>query len=212
VKNPREKPIYHITHIRNLPGIIQSGGLWCDNARIQRGINNLSIAHQDIKNRRARRLVPVAAGGTVADYVPFYFAPRSPMLCAIHYGAVAGYQDGQEKVLYLVSSIGEAADCGRPWCFTDGHAEMLPSGFYDDLNDIRQINWKVVEGKYWHDTLDAPDRKRQRQAEFLVHDFFPWEKVLSIGVAAANMAVEVVKCIGTAAYRPEIMIKSDWYF
>lgn len=212
MKNPREKPIYHITHIRNLPGIIQSGGLWCDNARIQRGINNLSIAHQDIKNRRARRLVPVAAGGTVADYVPFYFAPRSPMLCAIHHGAVAGYQDGQEKVLYLVSSIGEAVDCGRPWCFTDGHAEMLPSEFYNDLHQLKQVNWKVMASTYWNDTPDAPDRKRQRQAEYLVHEFYPWEKVLVIATINGTVASEVKRCISIADYQPKVVVESDWYY
>lgn len=74
--------IYHITHISNLPSIIQHGGLYCDNLIPQRNLHPQGIAHQHIKERRARRIVNVAAGGTLADYVPFYFAPRSPMLYA----------------------------------------------------------------------------------------------------------------------------------
>jgi hypothetical protein len=68
--------IYHITHIDNLPRIITAGGLRCDRLRMQNGETVLGIAHQHIKDRRAKRLVPVAAKGTLADYVPFYFAPR----------------------------------------------------------------------------------------------------------------------------------------
>ncbi|MCK5241328.1 DUF4433 domain-containing protein [bacterium] len=212
MKHPREKYIFHITHIRNLPGIIRTGGLYCDNERLSRGINNLSIAHQEIKDRRARRQVSVAAHGTVADYVPFYFAPRSPMLCAIHHGNVVGYQDGQEKVVYLITNITEACNCGQAWCFTDGHAEMLPSEFYDDLNQLSQINWNVMRSKYWNDTPDAPDRKRQRQAEFLVHKCYPWSKVLAIAVMNNMATTEVEKHISMADFKPRIVVKSGWYF
>ena len=211
MKDPREIEILHITHIRNLPSIIANGGLYCDNERIKRAINNLTIAHQNIKDRRARRIVPVAAGGTVADYVPFYFAPRSPMLYAIHHGKVANYQDGQEKIIYLVSDIGKACHCGNAWCFTDGHAEMNMSAFYDDLGQIDQINWGVIKGKYWHDTPAQPDRKRQRQAEFLVHNSFPWNQVAAIGVMNQAMADNVAAVIPDGEYQPRIVVKSAWY-
>lgn len=88
-------PIYHITHGRNLAAIIAAGGLWCDAQIAARGLTPLGIAHQHIKERRKQRIVPCAAGGTLADYVPFYFAPRSPMLYAIHSGYVERYDGGQ---------------------------------------------------------------------------------------------------------------------
>ena len=69
------------------------------------------------------RKVRTAAKGTLADYVPFYFAPRSPMLYTIHGGNVAGYTEGQKPVVHLVSSVDAAVALGKPWCFTDGHAD-----------------------------------------------------------------------------------------
>jgi len=212
MQDPHDIPIYHITHIRNLRGIIQAGGLWCDHARLERGIENISIAHQSIKDRRARKQVPVAAGGVVADYVPFYFATRSPMLYSIHKGNVACYHDGQENIVYLVSKIGEICNCGNAWCFTDGHAEMSLSNFYDDLRHIDQVNWRVMAGTFWHDTKEAPDRSRQRQAEFLVHHSFPWRKFLYLGVQNPTMAAKVLEEISTAEYQPRIVVKSGWYF
>ena len=75
--------IYHITHIDNLLRIIQAGGLWCDAECTQQGIQPVGIAYANLKDRRSRTRVP-ELGGVLADYVPFYFANRSPMLGAIH--------------------------------------------------------------------------------------------------------------------------------
>ena len=52
-----------------------------------------TIAYQDIQDKRSVTLVPYGLGGMLHVYVPFYFAPRSPMLCAISYGRVPSCQN-----------------------------------------------------------------------------------------------------------------------
>ena len=157
-------PIYHITHYRNLKAIDQSGFLWCDNLAARRGVDPVGIAHQHIKQRRARRIVPLAARGTLADYVPFYFAPRSPMLCAIHNGRVHGYTGTQVDIVHLVSTVEIAIDSGAPWCFTDGHAEMAYAEFFDKLGDLGKIDWEIMRARYWAGNEKS---KWKRQAELL---------------------------------------------
>ena len=121
-------PIYHITHIANLPAILREDGLLCDAEAERRALCAQSIAYDTIKERRKRRLVknlagqPVAAVGVVADYVPFYFSNRSPMLGAIHKGRVPAYQGGQRDVVYLVAHAETVAAEVEHWCFTNGHA------------------------------------------------------------------------------------------
>jgi hypothetical protein len=182
-------PIYHITHISNLAGILAAEGLWCDSKRVEQGFPIVGIAHKNIKDRRAKRNVPLAAGGTLADYVPFYFAPRSPMLYAIHSGAVQGYQGGQAAVLHLVSTVKTASTMGRAWCFTDGHADMGMTEFCDDLGRMTDlVSAEIMQSQYWNDTAEQPDRKRRRQAEFLVHECFPWKLIREIGVHDASIA------------------------
>ena len=39
-----------------------------------------SIAQIDIQDKRSRAIVPHPPYGSLHEYVPFYFAPRSPML------------------------------------------------------------------------------------------------------------------------------------
>lgn len=92
-------PIYHITSVDNLPGIIKAGGLLCD--RDAKNIQFVSIAHKRIKERRLKKKVPIGAGGVLADYVPFYFAPRSPMLFTINKGNVEGYARGQQPIVHF---------------------------------------------------------------------------------------------------------------
>ena len=77
----------------------------------------------------------------LSDYVPFYFAPRSPMLYAIHKGKVEGYTGGQGEVLHLVSSAESVAgENGLDYCFTEGHAEIGFSEFFEDLTDLQRID------------------------------------------------------------------------
>lgn len=73
--------------------------------------------------KASRRRVPVNAGpgGVVADHVPFYLAPRSPMMYAIHMGNVASYAGGIDPLVYLVSSIGRLLELGLPVVTTDRH-------------------------------------------------------------------------------------------
>jgi hypothetical protein len=214
------RPIYHITHIDNLPGILQTQGLWCDAERIRQGFRPVGIAHQDLKDRRARTPVRrrsgviVAAGGTLADYVPFYFANRSPMLFSIHTGFVAGYTGGQSSVIYLVSSAERMAAGNRPWCFTNGHAVEALTDFFDTPEESTQVDWSVIGNWSWKNTDADPDRKRRKQAEFLVHGSVHWSSIESIGVidAATKSRVEQILAHAGVFYHPSVEVQRKWYY
>ncbi|MEG4058683.1 MULTISPECIES: DUF4433 domain-containing protein [unclassified Microcoleus] len=98
-------PIYHITHIDNLESILSEGGLLAYNVMVETQTNYTNIAYENIQYRRATTYVPCGEGGVLHDYVPFYFAPRSPMLYTISRGNVENYTQGQAAVIHLVSSI-----------------------------------------------------------------------------------------------------------
>src|SRR5437763_7522216 len=165
--------IYHITHINNLLKIVQEGGLWSDAECRRQRINGQSIGYAHIKQRRMNRAVPLAPGGNLGEYVPFYFAPRSPMLFTIERHNT-DYKGGQEPVVHLVSSA-DAVSCANPalqWVFTEGHAEIAFSQFFNHLQDLNTIDWKTMDSYYLIDTDEDNDRKRLRLAEYLVDRFF----------------------------------------
>jgi hypothetical protein len=201
-------PIYHITSVDNLPGIIKAGGLLCN--RDAKNIEFVNIGHQNIKDRRTRKKVPCGPGGVVADYVPFYFAPRSPMLFTINKGNVEGYTHGQGPIVHLVSST-EAVDAeGLDWVFTEGHAVIDYTDFFDDFADLGKIDWPLMNARYWSDTDADGDRLRRRQAEFLVHGFFPWKLVLGIGVCNTATAQKAQGIVNGKV--PPVEVRQGWYY
>lgn len=206
-------PIYHITHRDNLASIIKQACLWCDRSQSERGGTYVGIAYQHIKERRLRRIVTAEPGGVVADYVPFYFAPRSPMLYALHRGYVEGYSSTQAEVLHLIAYAEVVKAEGLPFVFTDGHAEMAISEFFVDLADLEyRIDWNIMKETYWHDTNADGDRKRRRQAEFLVQRSFPWPLISEIGVINRSALDKVSAILTNASHRPSVAVHRDWYY
>jgi hypothetical protein len=204
--------IYHITHIRNLPNIIKDGGLWCDAEAIKREIKPVEIAYGNLKEKRTRRQIPIPPGGVLAEYVPFYFCNRSPMLGAIHKGYVTAYQDGQKNILHLVSSAEVVSQASLPFVFTDGHAVVQLSLFYNDLKDLNQVDWKVIQSWSWRDTIEDNDRLRRKQAEFLVHQHFSWQLIQEIGVINAAIKDQVLALLENEEHKPLVSIQRKWYY
>lgn len=202
--------IYHITHIQNLPAIFSAGGLCCyDDGDRQTAV---SIAHQNIQERRAKKQVPCGNGGNLHQYVPFYFAPRSPMLYSINKGYVSGYVEDQTPIVHIVSSVEMILQTKHSFVFTDGHATLALSDFYTDIVDLSKIDWSVMKSQYWNDTPEHPDRKRRRQAEFLVYNKVSVAAFIGFGVINKHIATQLSTTLEQAKIEQPVRIKRDWYY
>ena len=148
----------------------------------------------------------------VGHYVPFYFCPRSPMLYVIHRrNAELTYQGGQDRIVHLVSRIDIAIQNagGRPWAFSDGNAGARYARFSNDLAQFDNfVDWNAVQATYWSD----PTIKERKQAEFLVHQQFPWTGFFAIGVINQSVADEVRGLLASQVHCPEVVVKRDWYY
>lgn len=202
---PEDPPIFHITHTDNLPGILHEGGLWSDAQCIARKIGNTNIGHRHIKQRRLTRVVETLAGGFLGDYVPFNFCPRSVMLHAVSRGH-QDYAAGQESIVHVVSSVKVATGLGRAWAFSDRHAELAHALHFDDLAKLSEVPWNVMRLQYWAEV------KEERQAEFLVHDFFPWTAVTALAVMTQAAAARVQLALQDAAHQPAVTVRPTWYY
>jgi hypothetical protein len=203
-------PIYHITHVTNLAGIVRLG-LLCDSKAGDIAAKQ-SIAHRNIKDVRSQRTVTLPPYGVLADYAPFYFAPRSPMLYTNFRGNVPENPEGQKRVVHLVSTVETVQAAGLQFVFTDGHAIMALSQFFNDPKHLDKIDWPLMRATYWHDTNEDMDRRRRRQAEFLVYTCLPWSAIEAVGVRTQTVADEVDKALSKAAHRPAVQIRPEWYY
>src|SRR5581483_5076142 len=142
---PRPAPtrIVHFTHVSHLPTVASEGLLSDTRAG---DVLTTEVGNRGIKDQRRRRPVEVGAGGVVADYVPFYFAPRSPMLSAIYHGRVPEYTEGQDPIVYLVTSVERLIELGLTPVFTDRNAALAVAEMSTDLSALDDlVDWELMD-------------------------------------------------------------------
>ncbi|MFV2013171.1 MULTISPECIES: DUF4433 domain-containing protein [unclassified Micromonospora] len=145
--------------------------LACD-VSARAGIMRTEVGDPAIKDSRRRRRIPIGPRGYVGDYVPFHFAPRSPMMYRIacdHRDSIAGrYADGDRPLVYLAVTVGAVVEAGAAWLATDDNAAIATSAFTTALDDLdNMVDWPLVQAERWNSTVDDPDRRRRRMAQFL---------------------------------------------
>ena len=204
--------ICHITHINNLPSIMAEGGIHACSTMQQQSIAYENIAQQTVQDRRATIRMKLSPGGMLHDYVPFYFAPRSPMLYCIYKKIVEGYEEGQSPVIYLVTNCQAIEKNGLSYVFTDGHAVKPRTQFYDRLSNLDKVDWLLMKAKIWKATADDPDRTRRRQAEFLVHRFLPWTLITEVGVIDNQTQQTVREHLAETSRQPAVNVHRGWYY
>jgi len=114
--------IFRITHINNVPWILRNG-LRCKNSDVQ-DPTFVRIGNLELIQRRTARNVPVPPGGTLSDYIPFYFTPFSMMMYNIKTGYGGIRQFPNRKIVIMVSSLRGLADRGVATVFSDRHAYL----------------------------------------------------------------------------------------
>lgn len=180
--------LYHFTRVEHLPTIIERGLLsdTLASEHLQFEVGNVGI-----KAQRARRQVPIAPHGVVSDYVPFYYAPRSPMIFAISHGNVSTYSEGCDRIVYLVTSLERLWVAGIRPVGTDRNALLDIATFNRDPGPlVDAVDWPLMKQRYWRSTPEDPDRSERRQAECLVHERVPWEQIQFVCARSDAVASE----------------------
>lgn len=170
------------------------------------------VGNRGIKERRRRAAVKVAPGGVVADYVPFYFAPRSPMMYAIHMGNGPGYDDGIDPLVYLVTSVERLVDLKLDVVTTDRNAVLPYADHCAAAGGLDHIDWDLMAARYWSATADEPDRVERRMAECLVHRQVPWDAVSAVHVRTRARAAEARAALAVTGQAGMVTVTADWYF
>lgn len=205
---PENGYIFRIMALDNLGHVLEHG-IACRNCHnlIQQQ-NFVEIGNYDIIFKRDRRSVDCEPFGVLSDYVPFYFAPRSPMLSSI----TRTNSRVKNEVIYLVSQAQLVAKAGIPFVFTEAHAMMDFLLFRNQLADLTIVDWEVMQAKYWNSTPDDNDRRRRRMAEFLVYQHFPVSCIRAIVVANESVAEVVQQQLINFVSQIPVRIQPEWYF
>jgi hypothetical protein len=208
--NPEKALIFRITHRDNLPCIL-ANGLHCRNSnRIDS--NFVSIGNADLITNRHFHSVPIAPGGNLSDYIPFYFTPLSIMSLNINTGYRGVRQRPNEEIVILVSSLRKLEKDGIRFLFTDRHAYLRYACYYDHLNDLCKIDWTILQNRDFRRDAENPEKTDRYQAEALVHRHLPTSSLLGIACCNTIERNNAQKLAANAGVSLSIISQRGWYF
>jgi hypothetical protein len=113
-----------------------------------------------------------------------------------------------------VSTCQAVANSHAGFVFSDGHGLAAYTDWFDDLGDLNEVDWDLVCKRYWANTDVDSDRRRRKQAEFLVYHFVDWELIRGIGVidAARKGQVETILSQFPARMHRPVVVRRAWYY
>ncbi len=212
---PAEPKIYHITHVRNLPLLLEAGRVWSDAKRLELGLSCTIVGMSEIKRRRLEELpVHCHPGTMVGQYVPFYFCPRSIMLYILYRGnhPEVTYREGQGPIVHLQADLRRVVALADKhkirWAFTNCNAGARYANFFNSLDQLGEVDWDAVEATDFR----GANIREGKQAEFLVHESFPWSLVERIGVANQMVLQQVQAVLADNEHQPPVAVERRWYF
>ena len=177
ILNPEKALIFRITHVSNIAWILQNG-LHCSNGA-KSDPHYVQIGNADLIVRRTARPVPVQPGGTLSDYIPFYFTPFSPMLLNIKTGYNGVTKRPMSEIAILVASLRELKK-GIKFVFSDRHAYLQAAEFHNTLDSLDRIDWEGIQSRDFRKDPDDPGKVERYQAEALIYRHLPISALLGV--------------------------------
>jgi hypothetical protein len=207
--NPEKALIWRIVHRDNLPWILNNG-LHCANSGVL-APNFVNIGNTELIDKRRHRLVPIAPGGTLADYVPFYFTPFSVMMKNIHSGRGVLLRKNEEIVI-LVSSLHRVDALGLPYLFTDSHAYYQWANYYNKLADLGQVDWPLLQSRDFKRDPEDPAKFERYQAEVLIHQHCPVTGLLGVVCYTDAVKLDIEQALAQRGLNLPVHVRTGWYF
>lgn len=207
--NPEKALIWRIVHRDNLPWILDNG-LHCASSGVL-AKNYVNIGNAELIDKRRSRVVPIEPGGTLADYVPFYFTPFSVMMKNIHSGRGVR-QRKNEEIVILVSSLHHVKEQGLQFVFTNAHAYPDWTNYYNDIANLNEIDWPLLQRRDFKRDTDDLRKMERYQAEALVAQHLPIAGVLGIICYTEELKKSIEKLVKERGLSLPVYARKEWYF
>lgn len=167
--------LYNITHIDNIPSIIQNGILCFDDIK---HMSHHSIAMNDVQLRRDSVVIP--GGDRLHAYANLYFTFHNPMLYK--------RKDMAENlcILAVASEVLDLPDC----IVSDRNAAASLAKFYAAKEGIHNLDFDKIFAQYWthDDPYEQSNHKAIKCAEILVPHCIPYKYIAAACVVSGDAA------------------------
>ncbi len=182
----RSSQFFYITHVDNLPSILQKGIL--SHGKIEsENVPYTPIYDKQIVNRRKER--PVNDSSNLWDYANVFFRADNAML----------YRVLREKSVrdIIIIGINKTISKQKGVFFSIGNAASLQSVLIQNTDPeldkfFKEIN-ASIQKEWW---TDVDGSKRKMMAECLCPGFIPTDFISAIYVASPDMVKDIQKTVG----------------
>lgn len=200
---------WHLTHEENLTSIAEAGALLPDNDALPA----IDIGEPGIKQRRREIETGFHDGAAVADYVPFYWTAKSPMMHReVNYGA-GQHNGGADQLVLLGLPLSSIIELKLEYCFSDGNASQYRTEFTDSIDTAREIlELAPLVDKYWKDSVTQADKQRRRQAELLIRGEVPLTAISFIVTCYPSTLSRIKPVVAAAAPNASFTCRPAFFF
>ena len=202
--------VFRITHRRNLPWLLDNG-LHCRRSPKQ-DPDFVSIGNKELIEKRHLRSIGQPPGGTLSDYVPFYFTPLSIMAFNIQTGRNGVDKLSGAELLILVTSLHKLKNDGIAFLFTDRQASMVGAMFTDDIGRLDQVDWRILQNKDFSRDNEDIGKTSRYQAEVLVHKHLSADSLLGIACYDVEQKAWAANLVAERTLNLPVFVKRGWYF
>ena len=184
MKKPEIQSLYYITHINNIPSILQSGIL--SHAQVEQlKVDFTPIYDSSIVSKRRDKFTPNR--NSLWEYANLYFQPRNPMM----YRIVNECDRKSIAIMGVKPVVLNKENC----LITDGNAANDVTQFFPGIQAIQVLGkqWNLIQNDWWS---DSDGSKRKIMAECLVPKRVPPDLIHSIFVAEQSAKKKVEELLG----------------
>jgi hypothetical protein len=207
---PERARIFRITHIENVPWIL-ANGLHCKNSSVQ-DANFIQIGNPDLIDKRAHRSVPIHPGGTLNDYIAFYFTPFSPMLLNIKTGWGVQRRPMREIVV-LTSTLHDLSAKAVPFVFTDRHAYLKLAQFSSETTELAdRVDWQLLGARDFARDPNDLGKVERYQAEALAFEHVPLNALNGIICHGSEQESRLQALVSDAGLALPVASRPGWFF
>lgn len=207
---PEHGHVFRITHVGNIPWILDHG-LHCRSS-VDLDPNFVSIGMPDLIEKRKSWPVMIGPGGSLSDYVPFYFTPWSIMLYKIVTGHDGVRRQSRHDIAILVSTLRKLEESGTRTIFTNGHALMKESGYFDNPAELGRIDWDILNRRDFEKDPEDPGKLSRYQAEALAHRLVPVDALSGIACYDDNGRQRIEAQLRARGLSISVLALPDWFF
>ena len=121
-------------------------------------------------------------------------------------------QVANDEIVIFVSSLPHLAAQGRTFIFTNQHAYPPMAEYFNDLAQLDQIDWPLLQSRDFKHDPDDPAKKERYQAEALIWRHVPLEALQGVCCHAPSVEQQLKTEVERRDLTFKVGVQPSWYF